>query len=432
MSILSYNSVILPYAETTSFLKIPVGDDVSNTDWHLTRYEISVNCVINSNYLEQLGVLIVNGNPSTDNSAAIMLAVRNKLMQRRRSLSFKFNGFELIPREQTGLPATAFVDADNGPIPQSCQIFQLTDVTFFIAYTIHASYWENNNVVAVAGGLPTVSNDRGNNVLYNRWTETADINNLQYTTRIREGKYKIRSDNFEGKVPDEIRNDFANVSIPSGFLRESSSYTITADGLAIQYRVVDKEQFKLPPEPAFKADGEYIETGTNQAATRVGRCRVRLEGSKIVPQAKLVQKAVSLAASKVLQAGAVLNNTPQGLDFTGAIGIQSTSKGFANLKSVVVAVGMWENWVECSIEVLLRQKQQRLAGTTLVNPLLVNVPFVDNGIARDSHREYKLRGTASILLQAAAYYDPSIVKNMMDGEQMNVGREPGRAARFPE
>jgi len=389
----------------------------------LTRFDIKVDCIINANYLNQLGVLLNNGLPATDNAAVIMKAIRDKLMQRRKQLSVTMNGQELIPQNQQGVANDASVDAQNGPIPQSCIITDLTNVTFSLHYHIIASYWENN-AVNVANN-PMVTNQKGNNVLYNRWTETVELDDCQFSTRTREGKFAIRSDNAGGKIADEVRTQFAVLSCPQGFLRQSANYVQSPDGLAIQYRIVDKEQFKMPPLGAFKAEGQYVETGTNGGALRIGMAWVRLKGNNdIFKQAGLMQIAVGIAASKVLLAGGALNKPIKGVTLAGVsnVGIG----GFALLRSVVCTVNMYENEVECRMEVMLRANQQRISGAVVINPNMCYTPFTDQRSDRNPP-PYKDRGSANLLLQAAAYYDPSIITaqlNRVTG-QMTTGKQVG-------
>lgn len=429
MSVVSYNGITLPYADTTQFFQEAIGDEVSNTDFSLIRFDIRVTCIINANYLTQLGTLLNNGQPTTDNAAVIMSAVRNKLMQRRKAFSFTMNGKELIPQQQQGVAANSVVDAQNGPVPISCSIIDLTNNTFVIEYHITASYWENTLVSA--GAENQVTNQRGNTVLYNRWSESVSMDDCQFSTRTREGKFAIRSDNVEGKIADEVRSQFAVLSCPQGFLRQSADYTISPDGLAIQYRIVDKEQFKMPPVGAFTAEGQYTETGTNGGALRIGMAWVRLKGNNdIFRQAFLMQQAVAIAASKVLLAGGALNKPTKGVNLAGVpnVGVG----GFAQLRSVVCTVNMYQNEVECRIEVLLRANQQRISGAVVINPNMCYTPFSDNRPDRNPP-PYKDRGTANLLLRAAAYYDPSITQNQLNRVtgQMTNGKEPGTEGANP-
>ncbi len=429
MSVVTYNGVTLPYAQITQFAQDAIGDDVSNTDFVLTKFDIKVTCIINANYLNELNTLIANGQPVTDNAALIMDAIRQSLLERRKQLSVTMNGRELIPQNQVGANPTATVDAQNGPIPQSCFITDLTNVTFILHYHIIAHYWEKTAVNA-ANSNP-VTNERGNNVLYNRWTETVELDDCQISTRTREGKFAIRSDNFEGKVADEVRSQFAVLSCPQGFLRQSANYVLAPDGLALQYRIVDKEQFKMPPVGAFKAEGQYIETGTNGGALRIGMAWVRLKGNNdVFKQAFLMQQAVAIAASKILLAGGALNKAVKGVSLAGVpnVGIG----GFAILRSVVCTVNMYENEVECRMEVTLRANQQRISGAVVTNPNMCYTPFTDNRPDRNPP-PYKDRGTANLLLRAAAYYDPSLTDTQLNKitGQMTRGREPGQEGANP-
>src|SRR5690606_15107838 len=114
--------------------------------------------------------------------------------------------------------------------------------------------------------------------------EIIEIDDRNYSRRTREGKYRIRSDNFQGQIADQFRRDLAVVSIPNGFLRKSAKYTQTPDGLGLEYHIVDEEVYKPPPAPAFKAQGSYTEEVTRGGVNRYCEVNVRLEGDKITDQ----------------------------------------------------------------------------------------------------------------------------------------------------
>ncbi len=209
----------LAYPNTLDFNETPVRDPQGDTDWCLTRYDIKMQSVINI-------------------AAEVMAAIRYRLKLHRKTLSVKFNGREYIPQVQRGNTGT--VDAQNGPKPQVCQFFQLTNTTWLLNYHIIAHYWQNPHGTGI-NAITTLGNYNDNNVgsdvIYNRWSESVEIVN-NFTTRVREGQYAIRSDNLGEQQADELRSRMAVVSVPFGFLRRSSNYKVSDNGLAIQYRVV--------------------------------------------------------------------------------------------------------------------------------------------------------------------------------------------------
>ena len=441
MSALTYNGITLPYVLTEKFSQDATYDD-SNTDWYLTTFDITVQCVLNYNMINSVAPDIAG---DTQNPAAIMSVIRSRLLKPQKRLSFKFNGVELIPQSQGGLPGT--VDAKNGPQPRTCILTDLTNNTFLLHYRIEANYWENNSLSTNSPNL--IINNQGNNVLYNRWSESVEIDGNNYSTRTREGKFIIRSDNYSGFIADQIRSQMAVVSVPNGFLRESAKYTVTPDGLGLQYHIVDKEVFKGPPAGAFKAKGKYTERATNLGATRISIAQLRLEGSKISSQSDMIRNAVFIARSLINQAG------------------KNVKASSIQLIEATVTRDLYENVVECYMVALLAagsDKSGKAPDQVAAIAAFANMSTITPGsdafaitlptgnlyvIPASTIPPYLDRGTAGILLQAAAYYDPSLVNtklgptpnptapNQLTGtgpasEQLTNGQQVGTAGKKKE
>lgn len=398
MSVLTYNGITLAYNSTTYFRQEAVYEEVGGVDRMLTRYDITCQSVINSNYLSSIASnLLVNGQPGTDNAALIMNAIREKLLKPRRALSFTFNGVDIIPIS----PATfKRLDAKNGPQPRYCDIIQFNNSTFMISFAITAHYWENN-VVNISAN-PVVKNNPGNPVLFNRWSERVSIDNCNYTTRTRQGKYGIRSDNVEGKTADSFRSDMAVLGVPEGFLRHSSDYAISPDGLILEYSIVDKEVYKKPPVPAFEAEGEYVETSSRGDGKRFGEVRVRLKGDKgaIATQSNLVYVCMAVCSTKLDIVGAPL--TVEALQDPREKGV---------LEYAALKVGMYENWVECHMRAMIPPLNRKLKGVVIGRKAQVFTPLSD-GQQAVLKPAYLDRGTASLLLQTASYYDPNLKQKL--------------------
>lgn len=404
MSVFSYNTITLPYVYVSDVKQEPVYDDFSQTDWYCTKIDIQLQSVINLDYIELIDPTLVN-QPLIKNAADIMNKIRVKLMQPRRQLTLSFNGTNLIPPDNS-LPGT--VDVMNGPQPQSCNIVQLTNTTFLIQYHIITYRWEETSDAAIIS----------NNVLYNRWTETVDIDACNFTKWTRSGKYKIRTDNVNGAIADTMRDQMALVGILQGCLRESSQYTVTPDGLAIQYKVVDKEYYKPPPFPAYEASGTYKESSPRGDAKRFAECRVHLKGSKTTDQAKLVRVAMAIVGSKLAINGAPLTT--------------SAKNSRAIMEQTTVEVDMFKNEVEVYMRVMFKNSRRRVLGIPGIRKTTCFTPFVDG--VNVILPVYTQRGTVNRLLQAAAYYDPSFRNNIMDTNtgQMTMGLEVGQAGVRPE
>lgn len=410
MSQLTYGDVILPYVMTNDFRQSAVFDDMGGTDWIYTRFDITCTALISNDYMSLLSDGLTLSNP--ESAAEAMKVVRHKLLQPRKTLSFVFNGVELMPTSQDGLPGT--IDARNGPQPQHCSIIQLTDRMFIISWSCVAHYWEANTIEE--GANPMVTNNQGNNVLFNRWSETADIDNLNFTKLTREGKFVIRSDNRQGFIADQLRTQFAVVGCPEGFLREAAQYTQTPDGLAIQYRVVDQEVFKMPPRPAFHATGTIENSWNRAGAIRYGAVSLTLRGDKNTSQQQLVNTAFFVAVSK--------------LSLNGRTSV---------LESASCRADMYENSVTVSASVMFapgngqfaRLRQFGVAGLrTSDRDAFCFTPGSD--MLNLKPPDYPSYGTAGRLLQAAAYYDPSLrnlqidpINRQLTGDRPEVG-ELGR------
>lgn len=389
MSLVTYNGISLPYPLTTQFSQDPVYDEEGNVDWCGTKYTITIQCVINYQYLAAMSSdygLIDDGNAST-----VMDLIRRKLLEPRRTLSFTNAGIDLIP-PKAGVPGT--VDIRNGPKPLSCQIFEMNTETFFLSFSIEAVYWEH-----YGSEIEITPNRQVSPVMFNRWSETVEIDEMLMSRRTREGKYIIRSDNTQGLTADQARIGMAVLAVPTGFTRQISRYTITPDGLGLRYLITDQENYKLPPQPAYKASGQYVITSPKPGGTLCyGEVYLRLEGAKskqLSPQTKLVTVAIGIAAGK--------------LGINGASQLQSAS----------VMTDMFRNVVEVRMRALMNARQATYQGVTMAQSFANNLcftPGVDNQKSqRGQGPVYWPRGTASLLLQAAAYYDPNVNAKLTRG-----------------
>ena len=432
MSVLTYNNVTLPYCFGTQFSQEAVFDDKGGTDWCLMKFDITLQAVVNLSYINSIAPDVAADAAELDvlaNAADLMAIIRTRLLQPRKSFSMKFNDVELIPKTQEGRNtsrntrttlAASTVDANNGPMPQSCTVTQTTAETFLIRYHIIAHYWENPSIATVRTNGGIVDNLRGNAVIFNRWQESVDIDGQNFSTRTREGTYRIRSDNATRDFADFFRETMGVLSVPRGWLRQAAKYTVSPDGMSIHYVIVDQEQFKMPPRPAYLAEGNYAETAARKGGYRRNvQVRIKLTGAKHTPQHVLVQTAIAVAASKLQRAGNVVFGTGNG-------GI---------LESISVGVDMYRNIVECSILGSTNATGNITTAGGLIpgngtvrvpapSPNLTLTPFSD---ARNWQPPAYVRGYAGAMLHAAAYYDPSLRNTVMHpGEgQLSQGNEPG-------
>lgn len=385
MSVLTYNKVSLPFTYTTQFEQSDVYDD-SDTDRLYTKYQISVSAVVNTAYAGIAGV-------AGDTPAAMMIAMRNKLMEPRKFLTFTVGGIDLIP--SSGSTKGTGADMKNGPHPQYFNCTRLTNETFLVHYSIitHIYTGEDGKVAK-------------NNAVSNRWTETVDIDGRNYTTRTRSGKVVIRANC--GSIADKLRFPMAVLGVPQGFLRVSSNYTISPDGLTLSYTVVDREVYRLPPAPAYQAEGEYTESTTNLGQVRWGQCRITLRGDKETDYAELLKVALGVCSGKLLTAGAE----------------RSKGGGFGKLEQFAVQVNLFDNVVTVQMRAMLKMIGRSKTAQTVAGVDFKNITSLPTPAESPT---YKMRGTAGYLLQAAAYWDPALKDNALDAKtgQIKQGTPPG-------
>jgi len=445
MSIITYNSISLPYPFTTDYRQESVPEE-SGTDKMLTKFDIAVQTIINSSYLTTITPGLT-GSVAGSTPTGIMNYIRENLLMKKRRLSVMTNGVEMIPYD---LFNAGTVDAKNGPEPLYCNITQLTDTTFLVQYRIVAHYWESKQVVTGTG--TAAFSVTPNPILSHRWTETVDMDDCVFTTRTREGKYTIASNNVIGFTADMLRPRAANLGLPPGFLRISSRYTISPDGLSINYQQVDREQFKMPPAPAYKASGFYKESAPEKASNhRVLECGCKLKGSKITSQNQLVNIASFIVVSKVFLNAGLIGAAPGPIIIAVPGGnsavTPTTSVSAVALKALIrmtfhVNVNMYENEVEAYCMGLAAASTRRYRPTgmhALFGPGDSNIarkcftPLSDGIPLTPDRPEYFLFGTANLFLQAAAYYDPSLAATVVkkDTRQFTTGREVGTAGLNP-
>lgn len=433
-------TVVLPDAWVTSFRQEGVYDNVGGVDFILQKFDIVIQSVVNNNFKDLLGKAITATNAPVGvdmtNPANLMKYVRLLLLKPRKKLSIKINGVELIPIqadnfddsiniEGTNATVPGTVDAKNGPVPKYCEITDMGNETFLITWAITAHYWEENTL----NGVDFAPVNRVNPVLFNRWTETIDMDSCCYTIRTREGVFSIRSDNFRGQVPDNFRLQMAVLAVPHGFLRQSSQYVQSPDGLTLKYRIVDKEVFRMPPGSSFEAEGQYIEATPRLGAIRKATCRVLLRGAKptnatvsetAATQAGLLRLALRVVVNHLQSNGFFFTNVQLGI-------LGRNNRPLAILEYGTIRCDLYKNEVEVDYTASLPARRTDASVTMMaaapVGSLNPQIP-----------PSYPIRGSTGLLLQAAAYFDPNIAINQLnrDTGQMTQGLVPGEAGRTRE
>lgn len=385
--LVTYDGINLPYS-LCSKLNQEAVPDPSNTDLSVTRFDVEIVATVNWDYIQAIVPNDARVDSATPRNAAMVIAyVRARLLARRKRLRIRFNGFDLIP-------ALGAVDSANGPQPLFCEITPVSsnvdNDTFVFRYGIVAHYVELDD--------PTNPVPRNRNtpspVVYHRWKESVDIDDCNFTARTREGSFKIRSDPANPTTPDDLRSSLAVMSIPEGFLRKQRSFWQDEGGLTLHYRITDQEYWKQPPTPAFVADGYYRETGMRPGlVTSICEVRTMLKGDNETRQSDLIRRALTIATSKLYIVGAPVQ-------------ITRDKDRQAVLSRCVVEVQHYRNAVDVVMTAIMNANKSRVGGVASLNRAMTFVPYSDGvNVVVPRYLDY---GTAGIILQAAAYYDPAI------------------------
>jgi hypothetical protein len=420
MSVLTYNGVTIPYPLTTQFNQETVRDP-SGTNRLYTKYDITVQGVLN---LDLIGIIyppasIAQANNNQyPNVAALMKRIRDLLLEDRKLLTYTVGGQSLLPSSgsNTNITNSGTCDSANGPKPQSCNITEVTANTFFISYRIVAHYWEKLTI--------NTTYPLGDLVLSNRWTESVDIDQMQYTVRTREGTIIVRSDNFKGLIADNARTMMAAVAVPAGFLRTGSRFLQSEDGLTLKYTITDTEQHKMPPSNGtqvskiniYKAEGDHVETIPRFLPNKIATCWVRFYGSKDTSPTDMLSVAIDVVMAKLL------TSFSSGAKIVKANDTGSLARNSLSILNMVVKQNMYKNicYFECSIQGLHKKNSStsRVDGIPIVD--FNSIPYTPGSEDSDNPSPPQVYpyGTAEYLMQAAAYY------NNTDGTNLNVVLDP--------
>ncbi len=268
MSVLTYNDVELPYVRTKG-IDYELVMDESGIDPLWTKISVHVESLLNRSVIGMHPALWVSLNAPSLNTP-------------RKPLKFEVNS-------ETLLESSEGQDVHNGPIPKGLKIQEIvSDESMLVSYAV-----ETYQHLCEGGG-------RNASIISHRWRETITYDERAFATWTRQGKVVFKG----GIVPDNYRKEFYP-DIQRGCKRVKAEFTIAEDGQSYGYTIVDQEKYLLPPQGAFKASGEYIESAAN-LAERIGECRVRLEGSKTSSKPALIALAVTICLDKLKPAGRII------------------------------------------------------------------------------------------------------------------------------
>lgn len=225
MAELTYNGIKIQLMRTQQYASKAVYSQ-DGVDYLFTEHKIEV-----------FGVLYLQADPPfaplkgpIGSRFATMDDLRSALLQPRKQLVYEIlspgaaggTKRRLVAPQDPKSPC----DCNNGPRPDYCYITQIAgDKTALVSY-----------------GITCWTNDCSKVVLSNRWTVTGAVDQDRYTTRTMQGRLELRADLMRQKNlhPDLFR-EMLFLPIPLNFIRKDIQVTVTSDGRAAEYTVVDQE-----------------------------------------------------------------------------------------------------------------------------------------------------------------------------------------------
>jgi hypothetical protein len=195
---------------------------------------------------------------------------------------------EAVPRltESSGDETTlnvAYGDVNNGPKPRLCNVTSIVGASLMpIEFEIEISI------------VDCASPQNYTGVLNNRWAMSDQVDENWYTTRTITGRLRVADVNIN---PQAVRALFIP-PLQASFKRDSIEATTSIDGLTVDYKVVDKEQFASCPDPGTKWEGTHT-LSTGDGSQTHGEVSVWIEGPRDADKRKMIQVLAVICQQKL-------------------------------------------------------------------------------------------------------------------------------------
>lgn len=265
-----YNGISLQYTKTLS-LEMVQETDPTNTDALWMKYTIRVRGFLSREDISFPGVTDLSTNE-------IIALIKTQLETPRRLLIYNLTNISII--EQNGL------DAQKGPWPLPAVVREVTNGIFMVECGCVTRIVECDNYCE--SGLSPV--------LSLRWTQTETFDQNWYSRLHTSGRLIVRSDLLQSA--DNFRT-LATPGLLADYQRLSAEYTLSPDGLELQFDFVDQEADRLPPFGFTKASGTYQVRAERPGYIRLGTVSLDLEGQKGTSRKVLMIRAINMAYAKL-------------------------------------------------------------------------------------------------------------------------------------
>lgn len=263
MSRYTYNDIAIQEPRTLEF-RMETERDPSGTDILWNKYTVRVRGFVSDSL----------GGWRSD-SAAALTALKDRLQVPRRPFRYIIGTDTMV--------AVDPIDAKLGPEPLPTIVTQVATGTFMVEHGVICRVVNCDNECETRSAVVSL-----------RWTQTESFDETWNSNLSTSGKLIVRSDLL--RSADSFR-DLATPPILPDYRRVVAKYTLSPNGLELDFEFLDKEVDRLPPFPAVKANGTF--TVHVDKAHRMGRCHVHLEGPKGTSRKALLLRALAMVYSKI-------------------------------------------------------------------------------------------------------------------------------------
>jgi hypothetical protein len=250
---------------------------------------VDIDRVFNLVTLRVVGIINAQINTGNLSNAQVLEYYRAALLEPRKQLVVAINGQNTI--------INPGVDSDNGPHPVRVRVYGFQGVTIMVEFEV-----EYREPACAESEVIVTSN---------RWEQQTDIDADGYTTLTSHGLLVIDSSKTEDN-PDFYRQIPFPVAFQTpGFVRLSQNFKVSADGNKLNWTIVDKEVYVVPPQDVdtnnnlqkiTRWEGVWTQEGSfdNGGGLAVlGTLAMKAWGQRTCNKSTLVQFCLDVFQSKI-------------------------------------------------------------------------------------------------------------------------------------
>jgi hypothetical protein len=201
--------------------------------------------------------------------------------------------WEVLPAQE-GRNHTVKTDVANGPRPIAVNLLNIAKWGFEIEFQIEFAQQLRDERGLHDDRHPT------HWAMNNRWRVREALDQNFFMTKTYEGTIRITQANPEYQF---VARWLAFPQLEPGFRRDSCEYAVSADGLEVQYMIVDRQEAHAPPWPCTKMEVSHSETLSKFGYYVQSACQVRLWGPPGVPKALLLARLAQILRNRLLWDG---------------------------------------------------------------------------------------------------------------------------------